>query len=213
MLMQSVLLFLLLDQILIVECCLHMLSIPTSPNLCENSCFAILNLQYLAFTDLICKCFNLKTLSIHRKQGMLVEFSDLALLIKYIILIHKADLQSRLAVIIVFAHVVRSSVHHFSKQYKFQAKTMFAAGETVCLAEWIIDDTCLVNFILPLQGKTNLYSPAATSDSSGFSERADSSTFSQQQQNNPIDRGLSGYPIPSQNPILSSTCPEEQDRR
>ena len=33
---------------------------------------------------------------------------------------------------------------HFSKQNKFQAKTMFATGETVGLAEWIIDDTCLV---------------------------------------------------------------------
>ena len=32
---------------------------------------------------------------------------------------------------------------HFS-QNKFQAKTMFATGETVGLAEWIIDDTCLV---------------------------------------------------------------------
>ena len=31
---------------------------------------------------------------------------------------------------------------HFSKQNKFQAKTMFATGETVGLAEWIIDDKC-----------------------------------------------------------------------
>ena len=46
-------------------------------------------------------------------------------------------------VIIVFAHVVLSSVRpNFSKQ--FQAKTMFALGETVGLAEWIIDDTCIV---------------------------------------------------------------------
>ena len=29
---------------------------------------------------------------------------------------------------------------HFSKQNKFQAKTMFASGETVDLAKWIIDD-------------------------------------------------------------------------
>ena len=44
-------------------------------------------------------------------------------------------------VIFVFAHVVRP---HFSKQNKIRAKTMFAIGETVALAEWIIDDTCLV---------------------------------------------------------------------
>ena len=30
---------------------------------------------------------------------------------------------------------------HFSKQNNSQAKTMFATGETVSLAEWIIDDT------------------------------------------------------------------------
>ena len=33
---------------------------------------------------------------------------------------------------------------HFSKQNKLQAKTMVATGETVGLAEWIIDDTYLV---------------------------------------------------------------------
>ena len=30
---------------------------------------------------------------------------------------------------------------HFSKQNKFQAKTMFTTGKIVRLAEWIIDDT------------------------------------------------------------------------
>ena len=39
---------------------------------------------------------------------------------------------------------------HFSKQNKFQAKTMFATGETVGLAEWIIVDTRLVYNILIL---------------------------------------------------------------
>ena len=34
---------------------------------------------------------------------------------------------------------------HFSKSSETKkVKTMFAAGETVGLAEWIIDDTCLV---------------------------------------------------------------------
>ena len=61
-------------------------------------------------------------------------------------LIHSANPQSRPVGIIVFAHVVRSYVStsvrpHFSKQNQFQAKTMFATGETVGLAEWIIDDT------------------------------------------------------------------------
>ena len=61
-------------------------------------------------------------------------------------LLHSADPQSRPVGIIVFAHVIRPSVrHHFSKSSnKSQAKTMFASGETVGLAEWIIDDTCLV---------------------------------------------------------------------
>ena len=36
---------------------------------------------------------------------------------------------------------------HYSKENKFQAKHMFATGETVGLAEWIIDDTCLVSGI------------------------------------------------------------------
>ena len=40
---------------------------------------------------------------------------------------------------------VRPSVRpHFSKQNKFQVKTMFTTGETGGLAEWIIDDTCFV---------------------------------------------------------------------
>ena len=57
-------------------------------------------------------------------------------------LIHEADPQSRSVVIIVFAHVVRSSVRpHFSNQNKFQAKTMFATGGTVGLADWIIVGT------------------------------------------------------------------------
>ena len=42
---------------------------------------------------------------------------------------------------------VRPSVRsHFSKQNKFQAKTMVSTGETVGLAEWIIDDSCFYYF-------------------------------------------------------------------
>ena len=37
---------------------------------------------------------------------------------------------------------------NFSKQNKFQAKTMFTTGETVGMAEWIIDDTCLVSTLI-----------------------------------------------------------------
>ena len=69
------------------------------------------------------------------------------------VLIHEANPQSRPVVIIVSAHVVRSSVRPsvrpsiptFHKTKQFQAKTMFATGETVGPAEWIIDDTCLVD--------------------------------------------------------------------
>ena len=54
-------------------------------------------------------------------------------------LIHSADPQSRLVGIIVFAHVVRPSVPTFqnlAKQNK--AKTIFATGETMGMAEWIM---------------------------------------------------------------------------
>ena len=72
------------------------------------------------------------------------------------LLIHLADPQSLPVVIIVFAHVIRPSVclspfiQNLAEQNKFQAKTMFATGETVGLAEWIIDDTCLVTFLSDL---------------------------------------------------------------
>ena len=50
--------------------------------------------------------------------------------------------------IIVSTHVVRPSVRpHFSKSSKtskFQVKTIITTGETVGLAEWIIDVTCLI---------------------------------------------------------------------
>ena len=62
-------------------------------------------------------------------------------------LILSADPQSLPVVIIVFTHVVRPSVPTFqnlAKQNKFQAKTMFTTGKTVGLAEWIINDICLV---------------------------------------------------------------------
>ena len=69
------------------------------------------------------------------------------------ILIHSAYPQSRLVVIIVFTHVIRPSVPTFqnlARQNKFQVKTMFTTGETVDLAEWINDDTCLVLFLFSL---------------------------------------------------------------
>ena len=45
---------------------------------------------------------------------------------------------------------------HFSKQNKFKAKTMFATGETVGQAEWIIDDTCLVIYSFTMVSTYNL---------------------------------------------------------
>ena len=63
-------------------------------------------------------------------------------------LIHSANPQPRPVGIIVFAHVVYPYVRpHFSKSSKTkQAKTTFATGMTVGLAEWIIDDICLVYY-------------------------------------------------------------------
>ena len=52
--------------------------------------------------------------------------------------------------IIGFAHVVRPFVPTISKQNKFKAKTMLATGKIVGLAEWIIDDTCLVSDLILL---------------------------------------------------------------
>ena len=54
--------------------------------------------------------------------------------------------------IIVIAHVVlpyvRPSALFKSRKTK-QQKTMFATGVTMGLAEWIIDDTCLVCLTFP----------------------------------------------------------------
>ena len=38
------------------------------------------------------------------------------------------------------------TIHNLAKQNT--AKTMFATGQTVGLAEWIIDDTCLVKLVI-----------------------------------------------------------------
>ena len=63
-----------------------------------------------------------------------------------------ADPQSRLVVITVFTHVVRPirpSVPTFQnlvKQNKCQVRAIFTIGETVCLAEWIIDAPVLFKF-------------------------------------------------------------------
>ena len=64
-------------------------------------------------------------------------------------LIHEADPQSRPVEIIVFAHVHSSVRPPFpiSSKTKLQARTIFTS-ETVGLAEWIIDDTCLVTSCL-----------------------------------------------------------------
>ena len=72
------------------------------------------------------------------------------------VLIHEADPQSRS---VYSAHVVRPSVPTFqnlAKQNKFHMKTLFTNGETVYLAEWIIDGTCLVTCIFT---KGELYEP------------------------------------------------------
>ena len=64
------------------------------------------------------------------------------------LLIHSADPQSRSVGIIVFAHVRPSVRPLFSKSSKTkQSENNVFPGETVGLAEWIIDDTCLVETI------------------------------------------------------------------
>ena len=61
--------------------------------------------------------------------------------------IHSANLQSRPVGIIVFTHVIRPSPLFKPRKTK-QQKTMFATDLTMGLAEWIIDDTCLVSLLL-----------------------------------------------------------------
>ena len=73
--------------------------------------------------------------------------------ILFTFLIHSADPHARPVGIIVFAHIVRLSVPTFqnlAKQNK--AKLMFATGETVGLAKWIIDDISLVHFFSKPRG-------------------------------------------------------------
>ena len=58
---------------------------------------------------------------------------------------------TRLTRIIVFAHVVRPSVRPsplFKSRKTKQQKTVFTTVVTMGLAEWIIDDTCLVSFVM-----------------------------------------------------------------
>ena len=59
------------------------------------------------------------------------------------------DPLGRPTVTAVSDHCFRMCCLHFSESTKtkqIQAKTMFANGETVGLAKWIIDDKCLVLF-------------------------------------------------------------------
>ena len=65
-------------------------------------------------------------------------------------LIHSADPQSRPVVIIIFAQIcVRTYVPTFQnieKQNKRREKLVITTCGAVVLAEWIIDDICLVSF-------------------------------------------------------------------
>ena len=103
-----------------------------------------------------------------RKRPMTYGFSVCTdnshhnLLVSVEILIHSANPQSRPVVIIVFTHIFRSSVRPYvptfqglAKQNECQMKTMFITGETRGLAEWIIDDTCLV-FITTIMTSHNI---------------------------------------------------------
>ena len=78
------------------------------------------------------------------------------------VFIYSANPQSRPVVIIIFAHVVRPFVRSsvrpsplFRSSKTKQQKTMVATGVTMGLAEWIIDDTCLVVFILGISQSNN----------------------------------------------------------
>ena len=64
------------------------------------------------------------------------------------VLIHEADPKSRPVMITIFAHVFCTSVRalqNLAKQNNSQVRIVIATGGTEGLAEWIIDDTCLVD--------------------------------------------------------------------
>ena len=88
--------------------------------------------------------------------------SDLSSNSSHLFLIHSADPHSR-PVVSLFSYVssVRSSVptlQNNSKQNNFQVKTIvITTGVSVGLAEWIIDDTCLVFFIVIRRGLKKTY--------------------------------------------------------
>ena len=95
-------------------------------------------------------CFFLNHFHLHclllGKESNFLEIKSRITIAKRVVrflLIHSANPQSRPVGIIVFAHVVRPSPLFKSRKTK-QQKTIFATGVTMGLAEWIIDDTCLV---------------------------------------------------------------------
>ena len=70
------------------------------------------------------------------------------------LLIHSADPQSQPVVIIIFTHVVRTCLRAYAKSSKtknqiYQVRRMCITGESVGIAERIIDDTCLVMLASP----------------------------------------------------------------
>ena len=86
--------------------------------------------------------FQIKELSI---STLIINLKQCQVAKKFL-LIHLADPQSR-------GHCFRTCPFrpHFqnlAKQNKYQAKTMFTTGENVGLTERIIDDTCLVTYLL-----------------------------------------------------------------
>ena len=78
---------------------------------------------------------------VHFKVKIIKIFIFCTLSSCYELLIHSANPKWRTVGIIVFAHVVRTSVPLFIARKTKQQKTMFATGLTMGLAEWINDDT------------------------------------------------------------------------
>ena len=81
-----------------------------------------------------------------------VRFQSWTFILCSILLIHSADPQTRPVVIIIFEQIyVRTSVPTFqiiAKQNKRHVKIVVTTGETVGLAEGIIDDICIVNWYI-----------------------------------------------------------------
>ena len=118
-------------------------------HLLAGAWWVTLKMRKYAFLSSWAKFYYAVYLCIHEPVKCMQRHIFCLLNVVYL-LIHSADPSVTPVVIIAFTHIVRPSVANFqniAKQNKCRVKIMNATGGTMGLAEWIIDDTSLVNFL------------------------------------------------------------------